>query len=396
MANRKVVLVWLCRTPDGWRRYPVAAGKNGRPRPGWVLVEGREKNFPEGRYQLRYYEGSRMVYEDAGESAGEAMVSRQRKANLLIAKESADLAGVKIEGEVERIHLQRARSRFLRITEDRGSTVAAAVYATASAEFLEVTGRTYADEITADDILYFHRTLRGRGCSDRTVYNRHTQLMAFLRFCKLNVKELAPSTPKYERTIPETYAPEDLKRFFSSIRDEKQFITFSILLQCGLREQEAVYLEWSNTDLRRGVLRVRANPKYGFKVKDCEERELPIPDSLRERMKCYRSDHPKQLLVTGTRTDQPNTKLLRSLKRAVHHAELNCGRCDACKERNECERWFLHKFRATYITTLLRSGMDLRTVMKLSGHSDLESVMRYLSPAGDAAVRKHVSKIKWM
>ena len=33
--------------------------------------------------------------------------------------------------------------------------------------------------------------------------------------------------------------------------------------------------------------------------------------------------------------------------------------------------------------SLLRSGMDLRTVMKLSGHSDSESVMRHLSPATD-------------
>jgi hypothetical protein len=40
--------------------------------------------------------------------------------------------------------------------------------------------------------------------------------------------------------------------------------------------------------------------------------------------------------------------------------------------------------------------MDLRTVMKLSGHSDLESVMRYLSPAADEAIKKHVSNVKWI
>jgi hypothetical protein len=40
--------------------------------------------------------------------------------------------------------------------------------------------------------------------------------------------------------------------------------------------------------------------------------------------------------------------------------------------------------------------MDLRTVMKLSGHSDLASVMRYLAPAGDVAIRAHISTVSFM
>ena len=51
--------------------------------------------------------------------------------------------------------------------------------------------------------------------------------------------------------------------------------------------------------------------------------------------------------------------------------------------------------RATYITTLLRSGMDLRTVMRLSGHADMDSVMRYLRPAGTEEVQDRVNAITW-
>ena len=52
----------------------------------------------------------------------------------------------------------------------------------------------------------------------------------------------------------------------------------------------------------------------------------------------------------------------------------------------ECELWFLHKFRSTYATTLLRNGVDIRTVQKLMGHSDLGSTMRYLRPEEDAHI----------
>jgi hypothetical protein len=65
MANRNVTLVRLCKTEKGWRRYPAVIGKNGRVKPGYVSVGGKEQEFKEGRYQLRSYAGSRMVSENA-------------------------------------------------------------------------------------------------------------------------------------------------------------------------------------------------------------------------------------------------------------------------------------------------------------------------------------------
>jgi integrase len=79
----------------------------------------------------------------------------------------------------------------------------------------------------------------------------------------------------------------------------------------------------------------------------------------------------------------------------VKRAGLNCGNCSTCISNQECEKWFLHKFRASFITTLLRNGMDLRSVMSLSGHADLASVMRYLRPAEGQAVQDKVNSIKW-
>ena len=38
-----------------------------------------------------------------------------------------------------------------------------------------------------------------------------------------------------------------------------------------------------------------------------------------------------------------------------------------------------HKFRATYASRLLHSGIDLKDVQKLMGHKTIESTMRYLA-----------------
>ena len=41
MANRIVTLVRNSKTEKGWRRYPVAFGRNGRVRPGWAMDRRR-------------------------------------------------------------------------------------------------------------------------------------------------------------------------------------------------------------------------------------------------------------------------------------------------------------------------------------------------------------------
>lgn len=397
MANRKVVLVRLCKTESGWRRYPAVMGKNGRVKPGFVTVGGQEREFPVGRYQLRTYEGSRMVYRDAGENAGAAMTARTKTEHLLEAKAAAKEAGVKIEDHAPgRLSLSRELNRFVQAAEDRGSVRAAEAYRQAGDDFLKIIGHTYADEITADDLLRHQRALRKRGQAARTIHNRHVCIVAFLKYLGLDAKVLAPASPKYEKKLPQTYSAEELKAFFASLKDEHLRITFELFLKTGLREREAVFLYWDNIDLENGILKVRSKPELDFRIKDAEERDVPIPADLLKRLKAYRRRHPNTRFVTGTRTDRPNGKLLRTLKRLVNAAGLNCGKCQGCKEHKECERWWLHKFRSSCITSLLRSGMDLRTVMKFSGHSDLASVMRYLAPAADEAIKAQVNAVKWM
>ena len=78
--------------------------------------------------------------------------------------------------------------------------------------------------------------------------------------------------------------------------------------------------------------------------------------------------------------------MLDRLKKLAMRAGLNCGRCDGtrngkpavCATAPICKRFGLHKFRHTYATTLLRDGVDLVSLQKLLGHSDLESTRKYL------------------
>ena len=89
----------------------------------------------------------------------------------------------------------------------------------------------------------------------------------------------------------------------------------------------------------------------------------------------------------------PKLDFLDCLKVVAKRAGLNCRHCDACKSPGECERWYLHKFRATFATRCLWAGVDLRTVQQWLGHSDMESTMRYLKPSRSQQVRQKVNEI---
>jgi len=42
-----------CKTPDGWRYYPIAMSANGKVKPDAVLVDGTEVKHPVGHDELR-------------------------------------------------------------------------------------------------------------------------------------------------------------------------------------------------------------------------------------------------------------------------------------------------------------------------------------------------------
>jgi integrase len=57
--------------------------------------------------------------------------------------------------------------------------------------------------------------------------------------------------------------------------------------------------------------------------------------------------------------------MLRQLKRLVKRAGLSGN-------------FLLHKFRKTYATLQHKAGVDIRTIQKRLGHSDVETTLRYL------------------
>ena len=250
----------------------------------------------------------------------------------------------------------------------------------------------WVKNITRQHLLAFHKTLRERGCSPRTIANKDARLRSFLRFCGVDTSFL-PARPKYEETEAEIYTPSELRTILEAA-DDYMGIVIRLLLMLGLREQEVQFAEWSDIDWHYATFRVQGKPGLGFAVKDYAQRLIPIPDELLQILAQRKELNPETTFIVGNDEGQPEGHLLRKLKQLARRASLNCGQCATCLKSKECGRWFLHKFRATFCTRMLRQA-DPVTVMKMAGHSNIETTMRYLAPASGEAMQAHANAIKW-
>jgi integrase len=369
-------------------------GGNNRVKHGWVKAGDKLFHYPDGRYQLRKYESRKKVFTNAGDNAADALAALQREGHVVVARKSAEAAGVKIVEEAGRVVLRKAAVRFEDDARNQGFEEAADLNRNITTEFLVATGLVYADEVTRDSVLKFHKYLRSKGNGNRTVANKHRRLMSFFKFLKMDRSDM-PRTPKYDAGIPTAYSKDDNGKILAAA-DEYMKLVLGLGLKCGLRDQELMHLEWSDIHFEDSILRIASKPHWKFKVKDSEERDVPIPSDLVVSLKTRRLAYPKDVLVLPTANGKPNGKLLRMLKRLAKRAGLNCGVCTGCRgANNECQRWTLHKLRRSYATTLLRNGVDLATVQRYMGHADLESTMRYLSPATAKESQLAVNAISW-
>ena len=123
-------------------------------------------------------------------------------------------------------------------------------------------------------------------------------------------------------TIQKLSSPTAAMNFplsFASCEDDRYFGTvLKLLYMAGLRDAEGTHLKWADIDFKREQIKVSAKPDLGFRLKDREERVIPMPPELVRVLKERRKVCPvKHRLVVGTADDKPHTKWLRLLKRAA-------------------------------------------------------------------------------
>ena len=420
MANLSVRTVILCKLGEGqgWQRFKPAYSSNGRLRPGFAEVNGVPQKFQTYTYQNRSYKGTKTVYQTLGPDAANASAQMAIEKERRLLRHKARLAGVAVVEDHTRQTLANAVDEYLVRKIKKGSVSAAYSYRLALTRFQEsAPNLVYVDQINEDTLLNFHAYLRKEyGHGDRTVANSHRHVKGLLLSLGFGsgeqIKRKIGTVPKYDKKLIVAYSRDELSTLFAYVEEMPKpriyhqrylYTALRLLQMAGLREREATHLAWTDIDFKREEIRITAKPDLNFRLKDREERTVPLPPDLAVLLQERRKVVPTARLVLGTPKDRPSRYWLRQLKAAADRAGLNCGRCDGCLEhartgkwdQDGCHHWTLHSFRRTYATTLHQQSFLLTQIRDLLGHADIKTTMSYLASESLESNKKSMRKVCW-
>jgi site-specific recombinase XerD len=158
---------------------------------------------------------------------------------------------------------------------------------------------------------------------------------------------------------------EDVSRFWTTFRTFRDLGVVALMLFNGLRSQETIEIQLEDLSFVEALLRVRGKGK--------RERMVPLAEETIQTIQRYLSlerpdSNSSHLFVSlkGRQRGKPMTITgLRSLFR--YHR-----RCSEVPQANP------HRFRHTFGSDMVRAGISLPALMRLMGHSDIHTTMRYV------------------
>lgn len=380
---KRVNVVKYVKVNGKWRFAPVLQ-KNGKIVRDQVRLNGSVEDHPEGSYYIEWRESGARHREPVAEFA--EVVDRARRKLIELEAIKAGVIEAKPVAVVEtRVKVGDAIDQYLKFIEGHRKKRTYRTYRyTLDTLLRESCRKTYVDQVAREDILQFMTDCYGKGLGRHTVYDKLVVvLQMFKRYGKTRLLDKS-DWPEYVETIRPIYEAEELEAMFR-VATEHEATLIKFLLCTGLRDQEIRFLLWRDIDFRSNLVRVTAKPRWDFTPKNWEERVIPIPAGLVERLrqlKAERNAVPAQLVFPNKRGN-PDSEMDMIVKRLAERAKLNCGLCvtehgNKCADGPYCSNFFLHKFRHTFATEHLRHGVDIRSLQSWMGHRDIKSTMVYL------------------
>jgi integrase/recombinase XerD len=309
--------------------------------------------------------------ESAGVTAAQALEAQRRKRHELDGRKLG-VPGFETAGEtVKKPALHVAINKYLEQIEALKKRNTHRKYEAVLKRFLDYfRDRDSIDAISADDLTGFVVSLKkGHSLGSNTILHNAVIIAQFLK--RHGRSGITRELPLPERITPlvKVYRHEELAHFFVACSDAERAL-FATFLLSGFREQEVMYLNWSDVNFELRTVRVTAKPNLGFYPKRWEDREVPVPVELLEELRKL-THQPNCQFVFPSSTGNREQHMLDHCKAIAMRAGLDPTRFD------------LKTFRSTYATGMLRRGFDVRTVQHWMGHKSLETTMRYLAPATD-------------
>lgn len=226
-------------------------------------------------------------------------------------------------------------------------------------------------DVTTFEIRYFLGTIKERGCKNQYIENQRANISAFYGW--LFSEDMISKNPcekinpiKVEDVIRLPFSAVEIDRMRASCKSIKNRAMVEMLLSTGLRCEELINLKVSDVDLQHKTVMVRSG-------KGGKDRVTFMSDIAVEYLRKYLNSrkHDSEYVINNRRSDAPIST------DAVRRALKKIGNASNIDDVHP------HRFRRTFATELYRRGMDIYSIGKLMGHSNIATTKRYIYTANE-------------
>lgn len=230
--------------------------------------------------------------------------------------------------------------------------------------------------------------LSEKGLSDSTRKSVFCVAGRILEFAgseySVQVPVLKRAAVKQAKKPLHTFTKPELSRFLACIYEGLDLSKIALLLclYTGMRLGELCALKWTDIDFKDGTVTVnRTVQRIAVKGQltrtvlmetdpksESSKRTIPLPAEMTELLKELKEEKP--YVFGGDKPMEPRTMQYR-FRRILDESEVN--------SRN------FHILRHTFATNCVESGMDVKTLSVILGHSDVKITLnRYVHPTMDS------------
>lgn len=274
---------------------------------------------------------------------------------------------------------------------------------------LPTLGTIRLDLLTPESIEAVYRRMMDAGARPATAHQAHRTLRTALAEAERrghiarNPAQLV-RPPRIQPEPVEPFSLEEVQRVLAAARDSRNGARWAIALALGLRQGEALALQWDDIDLNTKTLRVRATrlrPVYehgcggtcgkiagycpsriqrngliGGTKSSAGNRIIGLPDELVALLESHRRAQLAERLAAASLWEEGAwlfaTRLGRPINPNTDYVEWR-----ALLKRAGVRHARLHDARHTAATVLLVLGVPERTVMSIMGWSSTSMAARY-------------------
>lgn len=291
------------------------------------------------------------------------------------------------------IYLEQLKDEVLRYTQANLSLSTQKLYVSAFRNLLNYVGNKPIKLITTRE-LDNYKIKRTEKIEKSTVNIELTCLKAVFNLAlKWNLINNNPAKDVKKFSIEQkerlSFNDTETKLLLATIPEGSLKNVVLLGLYTGCRLNEILNIQIKDIDLNERIITIRNKPD--FKTKTGKIRQIPISDSLRGLLESllgqvnnvYELNNPETYLFRngkGLRFDK--NFISKKFKFYLRRAGFP-------------EKFHFHCLRHTFITTLIKKGVNINFVKELVGHSQLSTTMNYIHIVTDD-LREAVNKINMM